>query len=60
VRLDHKNEHPLDYYLLPWYDLGGSRLNLRDTNETGIDSYRFDDLGMLFRMAERVKIRRAA
>jgi hypothetical protein len=60
VRLDHQNEAPLDYYLLPWLDLGGGRFNLADSNGVALDSYRFDSLEMLMSMAERARIRRAA
>jgi DNA invertase Pin-like site-specific DNA recombinase len=60
VRLDHENKAPLDYYLLPWLDLGPGQFNLRDNNGMGLDSYRFDGMEMLYRMSERVRIRRAA
>jgi hypothetical protein len=60
VRLDQQNEAPLDYYLLPWIDLGGGRFNLADANGVALDGYRFDSLQMLMSMAERARIRRAA
>ena len=60
VRLDRENKAPLDYYLLPWLDLGPGQFNLRDNNGLGLDSYRFDGMEMLYRMSERVRVRRAA
>ena len=60
VRLDAQNEAPLDYYLLPWLDLGGGRFNLSESNGVALDSYRFDDLQFLMSMAGRARIRRAA
>ena len=60
VRLDRENTGVLDYYLLPWLDLGAQGFNLRESNGVILDGYRFDGLGMLYGMAERVSIRRAA
>jgi hypothetical protein len=60
VRLNHDNDAPLDYYLLPWIDLGPGRLTLSEVNPAILDGYRFDDLSMLYRMSERASIRRAA
>lgn len=60
VRLNPANDGPLDYYLLPWIDLGSGPLTLGEANPSLLDGYRFDDLSMLFRMSERSSIRRAA
>ncbi len=60
VRLDQQNQAPQDYYLLPWLDLGPGRLNLAETNGVALDGYRFDGLDMLYRMAARTRVRRAA
>ena len=60
VRLDHTNAAALDYYLLPWLDLAPGRLNLKEHNGIALDAYRFESLDMLYRMAGRVRIRRAA
>jgi DNA invertase Pin-like site-specific DNA recombinase len=60
VRLDHENKAALDYYLLPWLDLGPSRLSLRESNGSMLDGYRFDGLDTLYHMAERASVRRAA
>ncbi|MFN7275766.1 MAG: recombinase family protein [bacterium] len=60
VRLNQDNTAPLDYYLLPWIDLGPSRLTLGEVNASLLDGYRFDDLSMLYSMSQRASIRRAA
>jgi len=60
VRLDQQNAAALDYYLLPWLDLGATQLRLRENNGVLLDGYRFDSLDMLYRMAARSRIRRAA
>ena len=60
VRLDHTNAAALDYYLLPWLDLAPGGLSLKEHNGIALDAYRFASLDMLYRMAGRVRIRRAA
>jgi len=60
VRLDRENTGILDYYLLPWLDLGPQGFHLRESNGVMLDGYRFDGLDMLYCMAERASIRRAA
>ena len=60
VRLDRENKAALDYYLLPWIDLGSGRLSLSESNGSILDGYRFDGLETLYHMAERASVRRAA
>jgi len=60
VRLDRSNASCLDYYLLPRLDLGSSRLSLADDNPAELESYRFESLAYLYRMAERSRLRIAA
>ena len=60
VRLDSYNQAALDYYLLPRLDFGQPRIHLAEHNSIEFESYRFDDLDYLYRMAERSRIRRAA
>jgi len=60
VRLNHSNEAPLDYYLLPRLDFGLPRISLADHNAIEIESYRFDTLDYFYGMAQRTRIRRAA
>jgi DNA invertase Pin-like site-specific DNA recombinase len=60
VRLDAQNSGILDYYLLPWLDLGSRRLSLAETNGIWVESYRFDSLEALYRLGTRNRIRRVA
>ena len=60
VRLDAENTGILDYYLLPWLDLGPRRLNLAESNGMWLETYRFEGLEALYRLAARSRIRRAA
>jgi DNA invertase Pin-like site-specific DNA recombinase len=56
-RMDSVNKAPLDYYLLPSIDVEFERLRLAEENGAGLDTFRFDDLGYFFGMAERTKMR---
>ena len=58
VRLNDSNQSALDYYLLPHLDFGQARIQLADHNRVEFESYRFDTLDYLYRMAERARIRR--
>lgn len=58
VRLDETNQSALDYYLLPRLDFGQSRIHLADHNHIEFESFRFDGLDYLYRMAERSRVRR--
>lgn len=60
VRMNEKNDHPLDYYLLPALDIEQPHIRLLEHNCLGLDAYRFDDLEPFFMMAEPVIIREAA
>ncbi len=60
VRLAPENRSILDYYLLPRLDFGLPRISLADHNGVEFESYRFDTLDYLHRMAERARFRRAA
>ncbi|WP_035996186.1 recombinase family protein [Paraburkholderia caribensis] len=60
VRLNHTNDAPLDYYLLPRLDFAQTGIRLADHNAIEFESYRFDTLDYLYRMGERVRLRRAA
>lgn len=53
VRMGQMNEVPLDYYLLPTFDMTGSKLRLAQNNGLSLDAYRFDDLSHFFDMAAR-------
>ena len=60
VRLGPENQSIQDYYLLPRLDFGLPRISLADHNGVEFESYRFDTLEYLHRMAERVRLRRSA
>ena len=60
VRLAPQNQAIQDYYLLPRLDFGLPRIHLADRNSVEFESYRFDTLDYLHRMAERARFRRAA
>jgi DNA invertase Pin-like site-specific DNA recombinase len=60
VRLAPQNQSIQDYYLLPRLDFGLPRISLADHNGIEFESYRFDTLDYLHRMAERARFRRAA
>lgn len=56
LRMDSTNEAPLDYYLLPLFEMTTDRLRLREENGLILDAFRFNSLEYFFGMAERVKI----
>jgi len=56
VRLNHTNDAPLDYYLLPSIDITIDKLRLAEQNGVYLDVYRFDNLDFFFSMSCRVKI----
>ncbi len=60
ARLDQDNKSILDYYLLPRLDFGPARISLADRNPVEFESYRFDSLDYLYRMAQRARLRLAA
>jgi DNA invertase Pin-like site-specific DNA recombinase len=60
VRLNAGNDAPLDFYLLPRLDFGQPGIRLGDYNPVEFESYRFDTLEYLYRMAERARLRRVA
>ena len=60
VRLAPGNQAIQDYYLLPRLDFGLPRISLADHNGIEFESYRFDTLDYLYRMAERARLRRVA
>lgn len=61
ARMQEDNAAILDYYLLPWLDVGATP-NLRLAPENGIllDAYRFDTLEAFFDLTRRVPLKVAA
>ena len=56
LRMDQANEAPLDYYLLPLFEMTTDRIRLAEENGLMFDAFRFDSLEFFFAMAERVRI----
>ena len=56
VRMDATNEAIRDYYLLPAIDMTWEKLRLAEENGVYLDAYRFETLGYLFGMGERIHI----
>lgn len=59
IRMDTKNQNPLDYYLLPAIDIDPHKTRFGQDNGIALDSYRFEDLELLFAMAERIPLQEA-
>lgn len=60
VRMDERNLHPLDYYILPALDVQCPGMRLAEYNGLALDSYRFDDLEPFFLLAERTALKEVA
>lgn len=56
IRMDAANASPLDYYLLPLYDMTTDRIRLAEENGLMLDAYRFETLEFFYAMAERAKV----
>ncbi len=56
VRMGQMNELPLDYYLLPAFDMTKSKLRLSEHNGLSLDAYRFEDLAHFFNMTARAPL----
>ena len=56
VRMNANNKEPLDYYLLPFFDMSGDRIRLAHDNGLMLDAFRFENLDYFFTMAERTRI----
>ena len=57
IRMNRANEKVLDYYLLPSLDFKTTDLKILEQNADLLDSYRFDDLDLLYNSAKLVSIR---
>lgn len=56
VRMGQMNDVPLDYYLLPTFDMTKSKLRLSENNGLSLDAYRFEDLAHFFNMTARAPL----
>ena len=58
--MDEANQGIKDYYLFPAIDLAATNLRLAESNDAGLDAYRFENLEFFFQMAERISVEEAA
>lgn len=56
IRMNETNEAPLDFYLLPLFEMTTGRIRLAEQNGLMLDAFRFDTLDYFFAMAERARI----
>ncbi|NNE82514.1 MAG: recombinase family protein [Alphaproteobacteria bacterium] len=56
LRMNEANDAPIDYYLLPLFEMTAGRIRLAEENGLMLDAFRFDSLEFFFVMAERVRI----
>lgn len=61
IRMEESNENAIDYYVLPWIDLGSiAQIRLQEENGIFLDAYRFENLDDFFWLTRRVSVVRAA
>lgn len=60
IRMDSSNLTPLDYYLLPMFEMTTDHLRLADENGLMLDAFRFDTMEFFFAMTERIRIQEIA
>lgn len=60
VRMDSRNERPLDYYLLPRLCMESALVRLCEYNGLSLDAFRFPSLARFYQMAARHPFRWAA
>lgn len=60
ARMNEANDAIKDYYLFPALDQVALRLRLAENNTALLDTYRFDDLGFFYALAERIPIEQVA
>jgi DNA invertase Pin-like site-specific DNA recombinase len=60
VRMDQRNEAPLDYYLLPRIDMTKPQLRLAEDNGVSLDAYRFEGVESIFDLSARAKLQEVA
>jgi hypothetical protein len=58
--MNEANDAIKDYYLFPALDQVALRLRLAENNTALLDTYRFDDLGFFYALAERIPIEQVA
>ncbi len=60
VRMDSGNQQPLDYYLLPSFEIEHSKVRLSENNGLALDVFRYENLDIFFQLAERAQIKEAS
>jgi DNA invertase Pin-like site-specific DNA recombinase len=60
ARMDQANDAPLDFYLLPMFDITLPKLRFSESNGLSLDAYRFGNLEHFFHMASRSPVQEAA
>jgi hypothetical protein len=60
VRMDAGNQQPLDYYLLPSFEIEHSKVRLSENNGLALDVFRYENLDIFFQLAERAQIKEAS
>nr|WP_281292758.1 recombinase family protein [Roseospira marina] len=60
IRMDARNERPIDYYLFPRIDQTAERIRLAEENGLSLDAYRVETLDLLYELAAPVRIRAVA
>lgn len=60
VRMDAGNQRPLDYYLLPSFEIEHSKMRLSEDNGLALDVFRYENLDIFFQLAERAQIKEAS
>ena len=60
ARMNETNDAIKDYYLFPALDQLALRIRLAENNTVLLDTYRFDDLGFFYALAERIPIEQVA
>ncbi|MGR3483112.1 recombinase family protein [Salipiger marinus] len=53
IRMDLRNQRPLDYFLFPLIDIGTGQIRLGEDNGLALDAFRTETLAPLFALAER-------
>lgn len=53
IRMDSRNEHPHDFYLLPQLDMRDAVLRMAEHNGLSLDAYRFDTLDAFYALTAR-------
>lgn len=60
IRMDARNEGPLDFYLFPRIDRASADVRLAEENGLSLDAYRFETLDPLYELARRIRLPVAA